>query len=381
VTFLLPCGATKTLHVAPGLAVDCLLRLVASAVADSEVAGMPKPWGRRRGAGLLLLRCDGRLLRDGGATLAEAGVTGGSRIEVLRASSGGMPTGSCLPAFLRSSQERRSEQALSALQEKLSLAEASKKELASQVAELQAQAAKQQQQSTANAGTAAAGAGVLRAAHGGMVAQPAASQGERSEFRSVTRSDLEAVIGDSAALLRRGGFTGPVTSHAVQGLFQNAKRKDADGRVLEAYPSDVVAEPFHPQTRWPGRFSGLLPSIVVTYAWAMDLVRELPAFLDEAERMLRLTDEEKKRATWWLDIFFNDQNLRPEQMPNVLGKAKFCYLRAENHMVMLKGGIFGRCWCLMELIYRIQVQPSPPRCCAPLHVPFPDCAPSCRKRC
>ena len=299
-TFLLPCGATKALHVAPGLAVDCLLRLVASAVADSDVAGMPKRWGGCRGvaAGLLLLRCDGRLLRDGGATLAEAGVTGGSRIEVLRASNGGMP------------------------------------------------------------GTSAAGS-----------------------YRSVTRSNLEALIRDSAALLLRGGFTGPVTSHAVQGLFQNAKRKDADGRVLEAYPSDVVAEPFHPQTRWPGRFSGRLPSITVTYAWAMDLVRELPAFLDEAERMLRLTDEEKQRATWWLDIFFNDQNLRPEQMPNVLGKAKLCYLRAENHMVMLKGGIFGRCWCLMELIYRIQVPPSPPRCCAPLHVPFPDCAPSCRKRC
>ena len=148
---------------------------------------------------------------------------------------------------------------------------------------------------------------------------------------------------------------GRVTSHAVQGLFQNAKRKDADGRVLEAYPSEVVAAPFHPQERWAGRYSRQLPTVVVTYTWAMDLENDLPAFLDEAERMLRLTDEEKPRARWWLDIWFNDQNRRPEEMAGVLGEAKFSYLLAENHVVLLLNGVFGRGWCLIELAYRIQV--------------------------
>ncbi len=65
-----------------------------------------------------------------------------------------------------------------------------------------------------------------------------------------------AVIRDAEALLRKGGYRGPVTSHAVQSLFQN-KRKDADGKVLGAYPREVVAAPFHPQERWPGRYSRL----------------------------------------------------------------------------------------------------------------------------
>jgi hypothetical protein len=280
VTVVLACGATEAWRAAPELAVDCLLRRAADAAADA--AGVGEGRGDLRGAvaGLLVLRCDGRVLRDGGATLAEAGVTSGSRLEVLRAQQGGMQ------ASMRALQ---------------------------------------------------IGGG---------------------EFQSMTRSDLMALIGDAEALLRKGGHTGPVTSHAVQGLFRN-ERKDADGKVLGgAYPRDVVAAPFHPQERWPGRYSRLRAVIVVTYTWRLDLVKELPAFLDEAERKLGLTGGDRERATWWLDVFFNSQNAT--DMGGELERAKRGYQGAQYHVVLLRHGVFKRGWCLAELLYRLQVPPPRP---------------------
>ncbi len=160
---------------------DSLLRLAADAT------GAPK--GQRGAA--LLLACDGRLLRDGGATLAAAGVTGGSRIEVVWS------------------------------------------------------------------------------VHGGMLAGTMAWPGERSVYRSITRSNLMALLKSAEALLRRGGFSGPITSHALQGLFQNVKKgKDAYGKtVLERYPKNVVAGPFHPQVMWGRLYSNELPTAIITYTW------------------------------------------------------------------------------------------------------------------
>jgi hypothetical protein len=164
-----------------------------------------------------------------------------------------------------------------------------------------------------------------------------------------------ALLSILAAMLRKGGFTGAITSHALQGLFQNAKTKDADGKATQAYPKEVVAGPFHPQDKWPEFFSTLRPTIIVTYTWAMDLIEDLPAFLDWAERMLQLTDEEKEHATWWLDIFFNDQNAT--EMGGELAMAKRFYKEARFHVVLLLNGVFNRGWCIAELLYRIQVPP------------------------
>ena len=166
-----------------------------------------------------------------------------------------------------------------------------------------------------------------------------------------------ALIRDAEALLRKGGYEGPVTSHAVQSLFQN-KRKDADGKVLGAYPREVVAAPFHPQERWPERFSPLPALIVVTYTWQLNLGAELAAFLDEAEKKLGLTGEERERATWWLDIFFNSQNAT--EMGGELERAKRGYRAARFYVVFLRHGVFKRGWCLAELLYRIQVPPPCP---------------------
>ena len=96
-TLLLPCGTTKALRVAPGLAADGLLRLAADAAGVHKRAQCSADAGGGGGGGLLLLRFDGRLLRDGGATLAEAGVTEGSRIEVMRVAQGGMPAKAAAP--------------------------------------------------------------------------------------------------------------------------------------------------------------------------------------------------------------------------------------------------------------------------------------------
>jgi hypothetical protein len=91
----------------------------------------------------------------------------------------------------------------------------------------------------------------------------------------------------------------------------------------------------------------------------MDLIEDLPLFLNEAERMLKLsTEEEKDRATWWIDILFNDQNRLQEEMKTVvLAEARKSFNSAENHVVLLQNGVFKRGWCMAELGYRIQVRP------------------------
>ncbi len=57
-------------------------------------------------------------------------------------------------------------------------------------------------------------------------------------------------------------------------------------------------------------------------------------------------------------------------MTDVLGEARCSYLKAENHVVLLKNGVFQRGWCLMELAYRIQVLIPLIRCLEPFPI-FP----------
>jgi hypothetical protein len=143
-TLLLPCGATKSFCVSSGLTVDGLLRMAPDAVADAA--------GGVRGAGQQL-RCDGRLLRNGGATLAEAGVTSGSRIEVIWAVQGGMPKNG--PAV---------------------------------------------------ANPAAATPDVANP----PAATPAAATPAQRLYLSFTRGNLMAMLSILAAMLREGGFTGAI---------------------------------------------------------------------------------------------------------------------------------------------------------------------------
>ena len=292
-TVHLLCGTAKTLRVAPDLTVDSLLRLATDAFADTADGC----WGGDLCgalAGPPLLRCDGWLLHDGRATLAESGVACCSRIELFRAVQGGMPANRCIPACLR-------------------------------IARVQTDSEN-----------------VPAGSHATLVDL------EGVEYQSITRKNMMMLIGEAAALLRRGGFKREVTSHALQGLFQNAKTME------KAF--GVAGAPFHPQARWGMLYSKLPAMIVVTYTWAMNLVEDLPAFLDEAERMLRLTEEEKESATWWIDIFFNDQNKK--EMSVELEKAKHGYQRARFHTVFLRHGVFARGWCLAELLYRLQVLPQ-----------------------
>jgi len=185
-----------------------------------------------------------------------------------------------------------------------------------------------------------------QAASGGLAVQPAAKAWH--SYRSITRAGMRAVFAEARTLLRGMGYTGKMTSHTLQGLFKNTL-KAADGKTCLDGPA-----PFHPAERWAGHYSAHIPTIVVTYTWAMDLENELDKFMDAAERMLGLSAAEKKKATWWLDILFNDQR-GLEAMDVVLRRARRCYLMGENHVAFLKNGIFKRGWCCAELAYRIQV--------------------------
>ncbi len=335
-TLLLPCDTTKALRVTPRLAVDGLLRLSADAavVHNRAQCSAAAGWG---GAGALLLWFDGRLLRDGGATLAEAGVTEGSRIEVISVAHGGMPA--------KASPSELSEGCTVEIRGLVSASQHNGREglLLHFVSEKGRWHVK-----LAPDGEVLS----LKPANLVCIGGP---QDEREKLRSLTKANLMGVIREAAELLRLGGYSGKVTSHALQGLFQNATEKDKDGNVLRSYPKHVVKAPFHPKDRWKSSYSTRLPTIVVTYTWYMDLLNELPEFIAEAEKMLRLTEDEAERVTWWLDIWFNDQTKPEGKMHVVLDEAKRVYLKAEYHMVFLLNGVFKRGWCLAELAYRIQV--------------------------
>ena len=128
-------------------------------------------------------------------------------------------------------------------------------------------------------------------------------------YRCFTRENMMAVLKNVEAVFRRGpGSDGkPFTSHAVRGVFRK-EATDAEGKLLHTYEG-VVPERFRPWEEWRACYtvSTEAPTIAITYTWAMDLSKDLPAFLDEAEKVLRLTDEEKKTATWFLDCLVNDQ--------------------------------------------------------------------------
>ncbi len=393
-TLVLPCGATKTLCVAPGLAVDRLLSLAADTIAAA--AGAHKSGAHPAAAGPLLLRCDGRLLRDGGETLAEAGVTGGSRIEVLWAVGGGMPA-------------KHSQGELDSLVQKTTalLREGGfEGPITStpvtgglRIEALFAPVAVPSEDKLSE-GCIVEICGLVSAAHHngrkgrllnfqsdkGRWVVKLASDGELLsmkpanliliKFRSITRSNLESLVQKAEALIRKVGYTGLITSHAVRGLFRNVAT-DAEGNPLSllggkpvldkdgeplldkktgkpwlAYPEHA---PFHPQEMWPENYSEKIAKCTITYTWLTDLNKDLTALLDEAER--RLVEEERGEATWWLDIFFNDQNVDGGGMKVQLAKAERNYRRAECHLVFLRHGTLLRAWCNAEILYRLQVLP------------------------
>jgi hypothetical protein len=177
---------------------------------------------------------------------------------------------------------------------------------------------------------------------------------DTGQYLSITRAGIRELLAEARRLMQSAGYRGELTSHTLQALF-TSKLKDAKGEACVSAP-----EPFHPAQRWPHHYSKEVPTIVVTYTWAMDLETELGQFMDQAERLLGLSEAEATAATWWLDILFNDQN--GGSMEDVLERARLGYQRARFHVAFLLNGIFTRGWCCAELAYRIQVPQRAQRC-------------------
>ena len=103
-------------------------------------------------------------------------------------------------------------------------------------------------------------------------------------------------------------------------------------------------------------FSTRKPDIVITYTWGMDLRRDLPRFLERLYWRLKRSGrvaswEEFASKTFWVDIFFNDQNSK--DIVQDLNAAQRIYEEAWVHAVLVMRDPLSRGWCLFELGVRV----------------------------
>jgi hypothetical protein len=79
----------------------------------------------------------------------------------------------------------------------------------------------------------------------------------------------------------------------------------------------------------------------------MCLLSEMPAFLDEFERG---APNNGILLTYWVDIFFNDQN--SDNVPKFLREAEAIYRNSPHHAVLMMNGTLFRGWCVFETATR-----------------------------
>ncbi len=98
---------------------------------------------------------------------------------------------------------------------------------------------------------------------------------------AVKELSLEAVKSEEWRRRTKGGKR--VTSHDLRRVFTNRIELD-DKTAVEVLPGKA---PFHPHDRCPKEYSEEEPDGVITYAWSMCLVEELPRFLDPIDEELK----------------------------------------------------------------------------------------------
>ena len=162
------------------------------------------------------------------------------------------------------------------------------------------------------------------------------SSNRRGVLQSITFRELGHLVEKLAAALSISDGV-KMSTHDVAALFKGEKGSLGG---LKFRPQD------HPD--YGPHFSPEAPTVVITYTWSMCLLREMPQFIAQFEKMMDRPGEEFR---YWIDVFFNDQNAG-ENMGEELDNAEHWYMSADHHAVFLAYGPLKRGWCLYELATR-----------------------------
>jgi hypothetical protein len=164
--------------------------------------------------------------------------------------------------------------------------------------------------------------------------------------QSLTRKGMVRIVGELRKLaIQKGHAGGKLTSHDLCAIFTNSPFV-RDTR--EKYGGDL-GYIFHPKEKFAEFYSMARPTVIITYTWAgLCLETDLPKFLDMFEAMFGADPN----LTFWLDIFFNDQN-NPAGIGEALKIADGLYRSVRFHLVLICNGTLSRGWCNSEISTRL----------------------------
>ena len=164
---------------------------------------------------------------------------------------------------------------------------------------------------------------------------------------SLTRAGLVQIVKQLKDLaVEKGHRGGKLTSHDLCAIFTDRFFVGED----RTFYGSTLGFKFHPKERFHHCYSADRPSVIITYTWAgVCLDSDLPKFLDMADILIGCPDSNR---TYWLDIFFNDQN-NPNGIENDLRVADELYQSTRYHVVILFNRALQRGWCCNEVATRI----------------------------
>jgi hypothetical protein len=153
-------------------------------------------------------------------------------------------------------------------------------------------------------------------------------------------------IADIVKLMAPSDSNESFTSHDMQKIFQ--------GKAL----FDGEKKQFHPMRRFEGCYCKRPPDFAVTYVWGMDFRKQLPIYIDSVMRYVKSvgfdhgdTKREFEDMTFWVDVFFVDQN-DSNITVKLVEDCSLIYSRSPHHVIFMSDTILERGWCLVEICYR-----------------------------
>ena len=133
------------------------------------------------------------------------------------------------------------------------------------------------------------------------------------------------------------------TSQNLQDIFTGRSKWRGEG-PRKFHPKAEPHNQKHYQTK--------NPDVAISYTWGIDLRRQLPVFFEQLFERFReinfiFSRAEFDRLTFWLDIFFVDQNSKNLALD--LNEAQKTYRDARMHVFFLFRDPLSRGWILFEI--------------------------------
>jgi hypothetical protein len=161
--------------------------------------------------------------------------------------------------------------------------------------------------------------------------------------RSLTYESIRSIVKELAP----PNSVDPFTSHDMCKIFQGT-----------AYFRGQKQK-FHPKQRFVHLYRESPPDFALTYTWDTDFLTEMPVFMSNIKRLVNSNQGSEKFSkkfddmTFWVDIFFIDQNDTEALIHNLISDSNEIYSAAPHHAVLLAFDTLRRGWCLVEIGYRV----------------------------